>query len=172
MDDSEITTSQSSTNNNTLTEQFDSIINTISKFKVQMTALQNEIRCLERHVKKECKHIKKCALTDKSKSKKAPSGFAKPSVVTKELCAFMNKKEGTEIARTDVTKSLISYIKENNLNFSENKQIIIPDDKLKDLLGLEDENTQLTYFNLQHYMNKHFCKIVKPIDEIDDTTNV
>lgn len=156
----------------TLSEQFESIIDTIGKFKLQMTALQNDIRVIEKHVKKECKNIKKCALTDKSKPKRSPSGFAKPSVVTKELCAFMNKKEGTEIARTDVTKSLIAYIKENNLNYSENKQIIIPDNKLKDLLGLEDENTQLTYFNLQHYMNKHFCKNVKTITEVDSITNI
>ena len=81
----------------------------------------------------------------------------------------MNKTEGTEIARTDVTKALVSYIKENNLSYSENKQIIIPDDKLKELLGIENESKQLTYFNIQRYMNKHFCKKQEDILEMNSS---
>lgn len=69
----------------------------------------------------------------------------------------MNKEDGTKIARTDVTKTLIEYIKTNNLQNNDNKQIIHPDEKLKLLLGI-DENEQLTYFTLQKFMNKHFIK--------------
>ena len=36
------------------------------------------------------------------------------------------------------------------------KNKIIPDEKLKNLLGIEDEKNDLTYFNIQKYMNKHF----------------
>ena len=71
----------------------------------------------------------------------------------------MNKPEGTEIARTEVTKTLVCYIKENNLQekTKDSKNKIIPDDKLKNLLGLNiDEITDLTFFNIQKYMNKHF----------------
>ena len=71
----------------------------------------------------------------------------------------MNKDEGTEIARTDVTRALVSYIKQNKLEDSTNSKIISPDDKLKVLLGLED-GSELTYFNIQKYMNKHFVKNV------------
>ena len=35
-----------------------------------------------------------------------------------------------------------------------NSKFITPDDKLKFLLGLE-EGQELTYFNIQKYMNKH-----------------
>ena len=91
------------------------------------------------------------------KAKKAPSGFAKPSKITKELCEFMNKDEGTEIARTEVTRALVAYIKTNNLENKTNSKFITPDDKLKFLLGLE-EGQELTYFNIQKYMNKHFVK--------------
>ena len=155
--------------NSKLLDQFESIISTISLFKVNLTSMQNEIRSLEKGVRKEFKHIKKTAISNKPKSKRAPSGFAKPTKVTKELCAFMNKTEGTEIARTDVTKALVSYIKENNLSYSENKQIIIPDDKLKGLLGIDNESKQLTYFNIQQYMNKHFCKKQEDILEMNSS---
>ena len=99
--------------------------------------------------------LKKVIDKKKKKEKRQPSGFAKPSKVTKELCQFMNKEEGTEIARTDVTKALIQYIKEHKLNSSENGKFIFPDDTLKTLLGIE-EGQELTYFTIQKYMNKHF----------------
>ena len=47
------------------------------------------------------------------------------------------------------------YIKDNALQSTENKQIIIPDEKLKNLLKIK-ENEEVTYFNLQKYMNPHF----------------
>ena len=65
------------------------------------------------------------------KKKRAPSGFAKPTTVTKELCEFMNLPDGTEIARTEVTKALIDYIKKNKLENQTNSKFLIPDDKLK-----------------------------------------
>ena len=69
----------------------------------------------------------------------------------------MGKDSGTEIARTEVTQYLIQYIKDHNLQFEENKKVIVPDDTLKNLLGVS-EDEQVTYFNLQRLMNKHFIK--------------
>ena len=71
----------------------------------------------------------------------------------------MNKPEGSEIARTEVTKALVNYIKENKLIElgEDSKNKIVPDQKLKNLLGIEDQElNDLTYFNIQKYMNKHF----------------
>jgi chromatin remodeling complex protein RSC6 len=71
----------------------------------------------------------------------------------------MNKEEGTEIARTEVTRALVSYIKEHKLENTDNSKIITPDNKLKELLGIE-EGQELTYFTIQKFMNKHFVKNV------------
>ena len=140
-----------------MTEQFENIANTITIFRNQMNILQQQIKVLEKNVKKECKILKKEVDKNKNKGNKKPSGFAKPTKVTNELCHFMNKKEGSEIARTDVTKALIEYIDNNKLQNIDNKKIINPDEKLKILLGIEDDSV-LTYFNIQKYMNKHFSK--------------
>jgi hypothetical protein len=52
---------------------------------------------------------------------------------------------------------LVNYIKEHNLIEIDTKHKIIPDDKLKNLLGIQNEEFyDLTYFNIQKYMNKHF----------------
>ena len=140
---------------NNIFNQFEVIIDSLSHFRIQVNTIQQQIRQLEKNIKKEMKGLKKAAEKSKNKGNKKPSGFANPSKVTKELCEFMNKEEGTQIARTEVTRALISYIKSNNLQNKANKKIILPDEKLKFLLGINQEQ-ELTYFNLQKYMNKHF----------------
>ena len=145
--------------NTWIMEEFTTINDSLTLFKMQITNLQKLVKTVEKDVKRELKNIKNDKKKDKPKSKRAPSGFAKPTKVTKELCEFMNKPEGSEIARTEVTKALVNYIKENNLIElgEDSKNKIVPDEKLKSLLGIhEKELNDLTYFNIQKYMNKHF----------------
>jgi len=142
-----------------ITESFNTINNSLTLFKMQISTLQQQVKTIEKNVKKELKSNEKKAKSVIPKAKKAPSGFAKPSKVTKELCEFMNKPEGSEIARTEVTKALVIYIKSNNLQEQtpEAKNRINPDDKLINLLGLKVEDiNELTFFNIQKHMNKHF----------------
>ena len=138
--------------------QFENVVNQLGLMKNQITGIQQNIKQLEKNVKKQMKGLKKnFEKKTKNKGNRQPSGFAKPSKVTKELCDFMNKKEGTEIARTEVTRALVAYIKENKLENATNSKIISPDEKLKILLGIED-GQELNYFNIQKFMNKHFVK--------------
>jgi len=141
-----------------VTEQFTNIINNLNIFKTHIIGLQQNIKQVEKSVKKQLKDLKKTITKNKNKGNKQPSGFAKPCKVSKELCEFMNKSEGSEVARTEVTKYLIEYVKVNNLVNVNNKKIILPDIKLKSLLGIEDGH-ELTYFNIQKYMNKHFIHL-------------
>lgn len=140
-----------------LYQEFDQLITQLISMKTQITGIQQHIKQLEKSVKKQIKGLKKEVIKTKNKGNRQPSGFAKPSKVTKELCEFMNKAEGTEIARTEVTCALVSYIKENKLENEKNSKIINPDEKLKILLGIED-GQELDYFSIQKYMNKHFVK--------------
>jgi len=137
--------------------QFEQLISQLTVVRSQIYFIQHNIKQLEKTVKKQIKGLKKEATKNKNKGNRLPSGFAKPSKVTKELCEFMNRAEGSEIARTEVTRALVSYIKENKLENAVNSKIISPDEKLKVLLGLDDDK-ELTYFNIQKYMNKHFVK--------------
>jgi chromatin remodeling complex protein RSC6 len=152
-----------------LEESFNTICDSLSLFKMQLSTLQQQIRSIEKQVKKELKANKK-PVKVKTVTKKAPSGFAKPTKVTKELCEFMNQPEGTEIARTEVTKTLVQYIKTNNLQEQtpESKNKIVPDDKLKHLLGLNDEEeNDLTFFSIQKHMNKHFISKKNTLQAVD-----
>jgi chromatin remodeling complex protein RSC6 len=140
---------------NNIFNNFQNIIDSLSQFRIQINTIQQQLKNVEKNVKKQMKALQTQVNKTKNKGNKKPSGFATPTKITKELCAFMNKEEGTKIARTEVTSALSSYIKDNNLQNQANKKFILPDEKLKSLLGITDDD-KLTYFTLQKYMNKHF----------------
>jgi len=140
-----------------LTKEFQAVDSVLAKFRTDITAMQSRLRSLERSAKRELRALKKQADKNKRAGNRKPSGFATPAKISSELCEFMGKEEGAEVARTEVTQFVISYIKDNNLGVS--KEIKL-DDKLKSLLGATSDD-QVTYFNLQRYMNKHFVKPAK-----------
>ena len=61
------------------------------------------------------------------------------------------------MARTEVTKYLTQYIKEHKLQDDANRRKILPNKQLQQLLNV-GKGDEVTYFNLQKYMNKHFVK--------------
>jgi upstream activation factor subunit UAF30 len=130
------------------------IIELINSLRKQVYMIQNKVKILECSYKKQMKQTKKD--NNKIKVTRKPSGFAKPTKVTDRLIIFMQKDEGSLIARTEVTQYLIRYIKEKSLQNKENRRVIFPDTKLLELL--ESGKEEVTYFNLQKYMNKHFIK--------------
>lgn len=147
----------STTDVTAITEQFCSVLNTLSSFKSQISMLSAQVKSLEKSVKKQMKQLQREAAKNKNKGNRKASGFAVPSKISNDLCKFMGKPEGSEMARTEVTKYIIQYIKSNNLPDKNNKKVIKPDTALKSLLNLQP-NDEVTYFNLQKYMNKHFVK--------------
>ena len=137
--------------------QFSSILSTLSQFKIQITAISTQLKSLEKTVKKEIKQHKRDINKKQTKGNRKPSGFAEAAPISNDLCDFMGKNHGTNMARTEVTKFICNYIRQNSLANNENKREIKPDTKLKSLLGTDD-GTIITYFNIQRYMNKHFIK--------------
>ena len=76
------------------------------------------------------------------------------STVT-DLAKFLGLSKGELISRTDVTKRIHTYCKEQNLQNPDDKRKITPDSSLKKLLNLQ-KGDELTFFNLQKYMKVHF----------------
>jgi upstream activation factor subunit UAF30 len=124
----------------------------------QMSALRTEFRSIERQVTRDLKAAAKLSQKRKRKSgNRAPSGFVKPTLISNELAAFLGKPEGSEMARTEVTREINSYIREHKLQDKDNGRKIIADKKLTGLLKLK-KGEELTYFNLQKFMSPHFAK--------------
>ena len=138
-------------------EQFSGVLSTLSSFRSQITMLQNQVRALEKTVGKQMRTYAREAKKNKNKGNRKPSGFAVPTKISDELCVFMQKPKGSSAARTEVTQYIIKYIKDNDLQWNENRKIIKPNTPLKNLLNVK-QNEEVTYFNIQRFMNKHFIK--------------
>jgi chromatin remodeling complex protein RSC6 len=122
-----------------------------------LSTLRSDFRTLERHVAREMRAAQKISKRKRKSGNRAPSGFVKPTLISKELANFLGKPVGTEWARTEVTREINAYIRTHNLQDKENGRKINPDSKLRSLLQLKKDE-ELTYFNLQKYMSPHFAK--------------
>ena len=172
-----ITTSPTTSNNTPSTEVDNVVINTnsdnpshdalLNEFGIFMANLQqvsnhlNTLRTgfkhLEKKVTKELKQAQKLSKKKQAKANRKPSGFIKPTRISKELATFLGKDHGSEMARTEVTREINKYIREHKLQDKDNGRKINPDKQLKKLLKIQNKE-ELTYFNLQKYMSPHFAK--------------
>ena len=87
-----------------------------------------------------------------------PSIFQVPVPVTDELSVFLGGSKNNLMSRSQVTKAVSAYIKENGLN---DKHKINPNPALRKLLGVK-EGDELTIFNMQSYLQKHYVKNAPP----------
>lgn len=140
-------------------ESFIQLISCVKNIKEQLSLLNKMIKDVEKKCNKKIKSLEKECKKSKNRGNKQPSGFANPTNVSKQLCEFMQKPLDTKMARTDVTKYIIQYIKNNKLEDPKNAKIIKPDTALTSLFDIKNTDEVLTYFNMQRHMNKHFLKI-------------
>jgi chromatin remodeling complex protein RSC6 len=143
--------------NETILGDFKQLSDMIYQMKNSITILQNQVKLMEKEKNKKIKRLEKELQKRKERRSREPSGFAKPTKISNKLCEFLNKPPGSEVARTEVTQHLISYIKKHNLQNKNNKSFINPDEKLSELLSV-DSADNITYFNIQGFMNQHFIK--------------
>jgi len=142
----------------TLDQQFRDILTRIQEFRTLAASLTADVRRLQKNVAREVRESNRKNRKRRVQSgdtKRPPSGFAKPALISDSLCQFLGKPSGTEMARTEVTKYLTQYIKQHSLQDAENKRRINCDSALKSLLNVSDGD-EVTYFNLQRYMKPHF----------------
>lgn len=141
-----------------LTENLLVLAESIQSMTTLLSKIKGDYKVLEKQVLKEARAIDKVnAKRKKSKGSRAPSGFVKPTAISKDLAKFLGVAEDTKIARTDVTKLITAYVKEHKLQAPSNGRMILPDKKLMNLLNCKSSD-EVTYFNLQKYMKPHFIK--------------
>ncbi len=144
-----------------LAEQSVEFVAKLQQLGALINSIKSEYKALEKKWSREVKAAQKQSSKRKRKAgNRAPSGFVKPTKISDELAAFLGKEKGAEMARTDVTREINTYIRAQKLQDSTNGRKINPDKKLAALLKLKTTD-ELTYFNLQKYMSPHFAKAAK-----------
>jgi len=133
-------------------------INSLVEKVASLATLIKEVQVAIKPVLKE--HDRQRKIIERIQKKRdnacnSPSGFAKPNKISNELCDFIGVPHGTEKSRTDITRYINAYVKEHNLNKPTNRRVIIPDDKLKSILKI-NEGEEVTFFILQRLISHHF----------------
>lgn len=145
----------------TLADDFSQLLSELSALRSALSSVTSQVRALQKKSEREVKAALKASKKRKSKSgNRKPSGFVKPTAISKELASFLGKDAGVEMARTQVTREINTYIRSHKLQDPQNGRIIRADGKLRKLLKLKKDD-ELTYFNLQRFMSPHFAKNTK-----------
>lgn len=132
-----------------------------------LSSLKADFRNLEKKATRELRAAEKASMKKKRKAgNRSPSGFVKPTKISDELASFLGKSKGSEMARTEVTREINTYIRNHKLQDKENGRKINADKKLTSLLKLGPKD-ELTYFNLQKFMSPHFAKAGQPVPAVN-----
>ena len=131
-------------------EKLDDLHKSMALYRKQITKMMAQVKKSSTTIHKELQ------TTDEKRSisgARRGGGLCTPFVVSSSLCAFMDIPTGTRVARAQVTKYLHGYIKQHDLYDGVNRQYIIPDTTLQQLLST---STRVHIFDIQSKMNQHF----------------
>jgi upstream activation factor subunit UAF30 len=127
---------------------------------VTLDSIAKEIKALRKDIRKIRQHIED-PTGEKAAVRAQNNGFNKLQDVTPKLRAFLGLGETDKISRSQVTRKVNEYVEAKGLKAGQN---ITLDAALKDLLQVP-EGTQVTFLNIQKYINPHYIKEEKPEGE-------
>ena len=122
--------------------------------------LLKEIKALRKDMRKIRQHMED-PQGEKAKARAANNGFNKPLKLSDKLRAFLNLGPEDLMSRSQVTRKVNEYVEAKGLK---NGQKIAMDATLQDLLQVP-EGIQVTFLNIQKFINPHYIKeekVVKP----------
>jgi chromatin remodeling complex protein RSC6 len=168
VDENGATPSEEAVSSDDKTVDAENVVQVLADKILSLAVLVKDIQSSLKPVLKEHDKLRKIVERIQKKrdnARKSPSGFAKPNKISDELCDFIGVPHGTEKSRTDITRYINAYVKEHNLNKPTNRRIILPDEKLKKILKINNEE-EVTFFILQRLISHHFptagSKVVPP----------
>jgi chromatin remodeling complex protein RSC6 len=123
----------------------------ITQLELLVKTLQTKLTRTEKAFRK----FKKSLIPESERKVRQPSGFAKPSKLSPGLCKFLGLDADEELARTEVTKRVLNYVKEQGLQNTEHRKFINLDEKLTELLKPAPDE-KVSYFSIQRLLKVHY----------------
>ena len=130
----------------TLSLQFKTLFEEMSSISKRTKELHENLKLIQ----KTCKQAEK-------QSKKKKRNQTKNSL-SKDLENFLSVEQGTHLTKAEVMKGISKYIKEKNLQLSENKRQFKPDKKLHKVFGM-DTKQALTFVEIGGHISSHLTKV-------------
>jgi len=122
---------------------------------VTLELIAKELKALRKDVRKIRQHFED-PTGEKQAARSQNNGFNKPLGVTDKLRAFLSLAADEKISRSQVTGRINTYVTEKGLKAGQN---ITLDATLQDLLQ-PPAGTQVTFLNIQKFINPHYIKEV------------
>ena len=122
---------------------------------ITLQTVIDEIKLLRKDLRK-VKNLIEDPLGEKAKARSTTNGFNKPLDISEELRKFLKLAAGEQISRSQVTKKVNEYVTEKGLKQGQNM-----DASLKAILD-PPADVQVTFLNIQKYINKHYIKTEAP----------
>lgn len=123
----------------------------LESIQASLLALEKVVKALQRETHKIRQKLDD-PTGEKAKARSENNSFKKPQQISSELRTFLKLADGDMVSRSDVTKRVFAYAKENGLN---NGKVINLDQTLKSLLNPVD-GQDVTVTNLQKFINHHY----------------
>jgi upstream activation factor subunit UAF30 len=133
---------------------------TLETLTIALEAIAKEQRALHKDIRKIRQYIED-PTGEKHEARTKNNGFNKPLGVSEKLRAFLNLPADEKISRSQVTRKVNEYVEAKGLKAGQNISL---DETLKDLLQVP-EGVQVTFLNIQKYINPHYIKEEKPAVE-------
>jgi len=124
---------------------------------VTLETLAKELKALRKDVRKIRQHFEDPD-GEKRAARAQNNGFNKPLGVSDKLRAFLGLAADEKISRSQVTARINGYVTEKGLKTGQNISL---DATLKELLQ-PPADVQVTFLNIQKYINPHYIKEAKP----------
>ena len=140
---------------------------TIETLSNDIASLRNEVKNLAKLVRKVRSH-QEDPTGEKQKARTKNNGFNRKMEVTDTLKEFLGLDADGTVSRSDVTRRINKYIKENDLKHPDNGRVIVMDEKLTKLLAPPD-GEQITFLNMQRYISPHYLKVADEVAEAVET---
>lgn len=140
-------------------------MSTIESLSADIAALNKDVKSLSKLVRKVRSH-QEDPTGEKAKSRTRNNGFNRKMEVSDTLKEFLSLEQDGVVSRSDVTRKINAYIKENDLKHPDNGRVIVLDEKLSKLLTPPD-GEQVTFLNIQKYISPHYLKAAE-VPEVPD----
>jgi len=149
-------------------KDFEALMDTTRQMSARMKLIQKE------HSKNSRKNSRKTSPDDPDSKKKTALSLTQYTI-SDELCTFLGFPLNSNVPRSEVTKAINTYIKENNLQDPANRKFILLEgspaaDKLKVLLRNPDQ--PVTFFSIQKYLKPHYPPSAKDKKNAEMPTEV
>lgn len=144
----------------TAMDELNIFLKDFNDFKVTFQKFHKRGKDIKKMFEREIKELKKNRKTKRTRKPDAkPGGFRKPTKITDQLCQFLGFEKGTLHARTEVSKKLNEWIRDQGLQNPKDRRIIIPNKQLLDLFNDDYvDGCHLDFFTMQKYIRHHYIK--------------